>query len=94
MRAFTKAKIGNLRSAITDINEIIKIDPDYAAAYAQKGYIFKQKKEYKKAIKEFEIAIELFSKKSMLDKVKLLQKEINNIQQEIQNTPWWNKQIF
>jgi tetratricopeptide (TPR) repeat protein len=45
--------------AISDFNEAIRLDPNYARAYNNRGIVYGDKKEYDKAISDFNEAIRL-----------------------------------
>jgi tetratricopeptide (TPR) repeat protein len=48
--------------AITDYNEVIRLDPKYAFAYYNRGNVYEAKKDYDHAIADFGDAIQLDSK--------------------------------
>ena len=54
-----KLAVGNLDGAIESYNKAIKLKPDYAEAYNNRGTAWEGKKEYDKALKDYDKAIEL-----------------------------------
>jgi len=46
--------------AISDYNQAIKIDPDFAKAYYSRGIVYYKKKEYDKAISDYNQAIKIY----------------------------------
>ena len=54
-----KHNAGDFDGAIKSYDEAIKLNPDYTAAYNDRGIAWKNKKEYDKAIENYNKAIEL-----------------------------------
>lgn len=53
-RSHSHKKVGNLRSALSDLEEIVKINKDYFLAYYEIGEINYEQKNYKAAITQFQ----------------------------------------
>jgi tetratricopeptide (TPR) repeat protein len=58
-RGNTRADLGDKHGAIADYNEAIRLKPDYADAYNNRGLAYSNLKEYQKAIADFNEAIRL-----------------------------------
>ena len=59
-RGCVKDDLGDLDGAFEDLFKVIKIDPHYAKAYANLGYLYKKKKMYNIAILYYTRSINLY----------------------------------
>jgi tetratricopeptide (TPR) repeat protein len=58
-RGVEKGENGDLKGAIADFNQAIRINPNYADAYGNRGSAYGQLEEFQKAIADFNQAIRL-----------------------------------
>lgn len=69
----------NVEGALTKLNEAIKINPNIAGAYALRGSIYYQKKQWDQAMQDFQTASNLDPKNAVLKlnaiEIKFLQKQ-------------------
>lgn len=57
--AYQKYNTGNLLEAISDVTKATKIDSNYRAAYAFRGDLFYQLKDYSSALKDYNKSLEI-----------------------------------
>lgn len=93
-RGYIKYSKGDLRGALADYNEVLKLDTQNAYVYIQIAKINKQKSKRKEAILNLQQAISIFSNKSMISETQVCQQEVNKLEDEIKNIPWWNRKLF
>ena len=55
----TYIKKGDLDSAISDFDQVIQINPDYAVAYFNRGQAYNKKDDWDRAISDFDRAIQI-----------------------------------
>jgi tetratricopeptide (TPR) repeat protein len=94
--------LGEHRRAIADLDRAIDLDPQYAAAYHNRGIAYKKLGEYRRAIADYDRAIELNPQYTDAYYSRgLAHKEIGNRQQaiadferhlQLPDTPEWHKQ--
>jgi tetratricopeptide (TPR) repeat protein len=58
-RGNTRDQMGDPNRAIADYSRAIEIDPDYAAAYARRGWVFLKTDELARAAADFDKALKL-----------------------------------
>lgn len=58
-RGFIRSRQNNLKGAIRDYNQALKLNPNGADIYLNRGFIFLQKGQFKKAIKDYNQVLEL-----------------------------------
>ena len=58
-RAISWSELKELDKAIEDLTEAIRLNPEYARAYNNRGWCLLGKKEYDRAIKDFDISIRM-----------------------------------
>jgi Tfp pilus assembly protein PilF len=58
-RGNTRYQMGDMNRAIADYSRAIEVDPDYAPAYARRGWAFLKTDELARAESDFDKALEL-----------------------------------
>ena len=61
LRVDIRISMGQYKESISDLNEVIKIDPENPRGFSQRGYVNIQIEEYENAITDFNNAIKLKS---------------------------------
>ena len=51
--------MNNYEKALVDFNTAIKLNPQYEAAFTNRGIVWMEKKDYEKAKKDFDMALQL-----------------------------------
>lgn len=62
--ALEHEKIGNTKEAISIIEDLIKIDPNYLGAYYKLGALYESKNKMEKAMRIYRVGIKLATEKN------------------------------
>ena len=65
MRGIAYQKKGEFERAISDYDEVIKIDPKHAAAFNNRGIAYKEKGDFERAISDYDEAINLYPENAL-----------------------------
>ncbi|MBX3138484.1 tetratricopeptide repeat protein [Candidatus Obscuribacterales bacterium] len=56
-RAMSRARVGDLKGALADFNEAIKLNPKNARAYFGRAQVYVDQEKHKKAVEDFNLAV-------------------------------------
>lgn len=90
-RGYRAAEEGRKQDAIEEYTEAIKMDPDYAAAYNNRGNLYRNLKEHGKAFEDYSKAIELDPNYAIVyNNLGILYKDLGDRENALEN---YNKAI-
>jgi tetratricopeptide (TPR) repeat protein len=102
LRGYSYLKLEQYENALSDFNQAIELNPEFANAYFQRGNIYKEQEKYEKAISDYSQVIEINpdyftaynNRGGIYAKLEQYQKAISDFNQAIELNPDYAKAYY